>query len=230
MVTAIIAAAGQGTRMGQGINKVFVLLNNRPILSYTIDVFEKCAAIDEVIVVVGEEDREQLDLLIAKYGFRKVSQIVAGGAERQCSVANALRKLSPETQWVVVHDGARPLVSSDLIARAVSEAQQWRAVGVAVPVKDTIKIADPNGFVECTPDRKKLWAIQTPQVFARDILDKAYQHSETVATYATDDAALVEALGIKVKLMMGEYTNIKITTPEDLLFAKAILRGGNLCE
>lgn len=230
MVTAIIAAAGRGTRMGQGMNKVFMHLDKRPLLSYTIDIFEKCRAIDEVIIAVGEEDSKALRSLIAGCGYRKVRQIVIGGAERQHSIANALKKLSPETRWVAVHDGARPFVSGDLLARAISDAQKWGAVGVAVPVKDTVKIVDEAGFVECTPERKKLWAMQTPQVFSREILEKAYRHSEQTGFAATDDAALVETLGIKVKLLLGEYTNIKITTPEDMLFAEAILRRGGLCE
>lgn len=230
MVTAIIAAAGQGTRMGQGMNKVFIPLEKRPLITYAIDTFEKCEAIDEVIMVVGEEDIPRLRSLIADYGYKKVRQIVRGGAERQHSIANAIKKLSPDTRWVAVHDGARPFISIDLLAQAISDAQKWGAVGVAVPVKDTVKIVDEAGFVECTPERKKLWAMQTPQVFSREILEKAYRCSEETGVTATDDAALVEALGIKVKLLLGEYTNIKITTPEDMLFAKAILRRGGTCE
>jgi 2-C-methyl-D-erythritol 4-phosphate cytidylyltransferase len=216
--------------MGQGMNKVFIPLNNRPLLSYTIDVFEKCEAINEVIIVVGAEDTKRLQSLIADYRYQKVREIVAGGAERQHSIANALKRLSPATRWVVVHDGARPFVSSDLVARAVADARKWGAIGVAVPVKDTVKIVDEDGFVLHTPDRKKIWAMQTPQVFARDILEKAYQYGGESGTLATDDAALVEALGIKVKLLLGDYLNIKITTPEDLLFAEAILGRNGLCE
>lgn len=230
MVTAIIAAAGQGARMGRGINKVFIPLNNRPLLSYTVDIFEKCEAIDEIIIVVGNGDIKRLKSLVAENGYRKVREIVEGGAERQYSIANALKKLSPVTRWVVVHDGARPFVKRDLVARAVSAAQRWGAAGVAVPVKDTVKVVDEDGFVLHTPDRTKLWAMQTPQVFAREILEKAYQSGGKSGTVATDDAALVEALGIKVKLLLGDYTNIKITTPEDLLFAEAILGRGRLCE
>lgn len=230
MVTAIIAAAGQGKRMGQGMNKVFIPLDKHPLLSYTIDVFEKCEAINEVIIVVGEEDIEQMRMLIAAYGYQKVRQIVIGGAERQCSIANALKKLTPETRWIAVHDGARPFLRGDLLTRAVEAVKQWGAVGVAVPVKDTIKVVDGEGFVDCTPDRTRLWAMQTPQVFSRNILEEAYRCGEEKGVMATDDAALVEALGVKVKLVLGDYTNIKITTPEDMLFAEAILRRDRLCE
>lgn len=223
MVTAIIAAAGQGRRMGHGINKVFISLNRRPLLSYTIEVFEKCEAIDEIIIVTGEEDILRLQALVDANGYGKVRLIVAGGMERQQSIDNALQRLSPGTRWVVVHDGARPFVSVEMIAKAVEEARRWGAAGIAVPVKDTVKIADDDGFIKQTPDRNRLWAMQTPQAFARDILERAYRQGDESGLSATDDAALVEALGVKVKLIIGEYTNIKITTPEDLLFAAAIL-------
>ncbi len=230
MVTAIIAAAGRGARMGQGVNKVFIPLDKRPLISYTLEVFEKCGVIEEVILVVGKDDAEHARSLVDEYKWQKIRSIVVGGAERQHSIANALKSLSLKTSWVVVHDGARPFVNGDLLARTVAEARQWGAVGVAVPVKDTIKIADGEGFVAQTPDRSRLWAMQTPQVFSRAILERAYQYCEEAGVKVTDDAALVESLGVKVKLLMGDYRNIKITTPEDLLFAKAILRRENLCE
>lgn len=230
MVTAIIAAAGRGARMGQGMNKVFISLDKRPLLSYTLEVFEKCWVIDNIILVVGKDDAERARLLVDEYKYLKIRDIVVGGAERQNSIANALKRVSSKTSWIVVHDGARPFIDGDLVARSVAEARRWGAVGVAVPVKDTIKMADGEGFIEHTPDRSRLWAIQTPQVFSRTILERAYQHCEETGSRVTDDAALVESLGVKVKLIMGDYRNIKITTPEDLLFAKAILRGESLCE
>lgn len=230
MVTAIIAAAGRGARMGHSMNKVFIPLGGRPLLCYTIQVFEECAAIDEVILVVGEDDAQRAQSLVADGAYRKVRHIVIGGAERQNSIANALKKLAPQTQWIVVHDGARPFVDVRLVARTVAEGKKWGAAGVAVPVKDTIKVADEDGFVAHTPERKNLWAMQTPQVFSRKIMEKAYRYGEETGIAVTDDAALVEATGVKVKLLKGDYTNIKITTPEDLLFAEVILRRERSCE
>ena len=225
MVTAIIAAAGRGARMGKGMNKVFISLAKRPLLSYTLEVFEKCGAIDDIVLVVGKDDLERARSLVDEYKYLKIREIVAGGTERQDSIANALKRVSAQTGWIVVHDGARPFLDQDLLVRSVAEARQWGAAGVAVPVKDTIKIADDKGFIAETPDRSRLWAMQTPQVFSRTILERAYRHCEETGTKVTDDAALVESLGVKVKLLKGDYRNIKITTPEDLLFAKAILRG-----
>jgi 2-C-methyl-D-erythritol 4-phosphate cytidylyltransferase len=227
MVTAIIAAAGLGKRMGRGINKVFIPLCNRPLISYTLDAFESCTMIDDIIVVVGGEDVEHLQDIVKKYAYGKIRAIVVGGTERQYSIANALKKLSECAQWVLIHDGARPLISQSVIKKAIESVKIYNAVGVGVPVKDTIKVIDKDGFVTTTPDRNVLWAIQTPQVFARNVVVQAYRHAEESGITATDDAALVEQLGVRVKLLMGDYTNLKVTTPEDIMIAEAILRGKN---
>jgi 2-C-methyl-D-erythritol 4-phosphate cytidylyltransferase len=183
----------------------------------------------DIIIVVGGEDVEYLQDIVKKYAYRKIREIVVGGTERQYSIANALKKLPECTRWVLIHDGARPLISQSMIKEAIESVKIHNAVGVAVPVKDTIKVIDKDGFVTSTPDRNVLWAIQTPQAFARNVVVQAYRHAEERGITATDDAALVEQLGVRVKLQMGEYTNLKVTTPEDIMIAEAILRGKDQC-
>ena len=230
MVTAIIAAAGQGKRMAKGINKAFILLNNRPILAHTLDVFEACAGINDIIVVVGADDIQQTRTIINTYGYRKIKEVVPGGAERQHSIANALKEIPVNTQLVLIHDGARPLVTQKLVMEVLLASNETGAAIVAVPVKDTIKIGNKEGFVLETPDRTNLWAVQTPQVFKRDIIEEAYRQAEQAAVVATDDAGLVERIGVKVRLIMGDYNNLKVTTPEDLVVAETIIRGRKQCE
>lgn len=230
MVTAIIAAAGQGKRMAKGINKAFILLNNRPILAHTLDVFEACAGINDIIVVVGADDIQQTRTIINTYGYRKIKEVVPGGAERQHSIANALKEIPVNTQLVLIHDGARPLVTQKLVMEVLLASNETGAAIVAVPVKDTIKIGNKEGFVLETPDRTNLWAVQTPQVFKRDIIEEAYRQAELAAVVATDDAGLVERIGVKVRLIMGDYNNLKVTTPEDLVVAETIIRGRKQCE
>jgi len=230
VVTAIIAAAGQGKRMAKGINKAFILLNNRPILAHTLDVFEACAGINDIIVVVGADDIQQTRTIINTYGYRKIKEVVPGGAERQHSIANALKEIPVNTQLVLIHDGARPLVTQKLVMEVLLASNETGAAIVAVPVKETIKIGNKEGFVLETPDRTNLWAVQTPQVFKRDIIEEAYRQAEQAAVVATDDAGLVERIGVKVRLIMGDYNNLKVTTPEDLVVAETIIRGRKQCE
>jgi len=230
VVTAIIAAAGQGKRMAKGINKAFILLNNRPILAHTLDVFEACAGINDIIVVVGADDIQQTRTIINTYGYRKIKEVVPGGAERQHSIANALKEIPVNTQLVLIHDGARPLVTQKLVMEVLLASNETGAAIVAVPVKETIKIGNKEGFVLETPDRTNLWAVQTPQVFKRDIIEEAYRQAELAAVVATDDAGLVERIGVKVRLIMGDYNNLKVTTPEDLVVAETIIRGRKQCE
>lgn len=230
MVTVIIAAAGQGKRMGKGTNKVFLALDNRPLLMHTLDIFEKCGVVDQIIVVVGEADVLVLQKLIVEYGYRKITDVVEGGAERQHSISNALHKVSLDTETILIHDGARPLITEQLVRQVLATAQESGAAIAAVPVKDTIKVADKEGFVVETPERAHLWAVQTPQAFRRDILHRAYQVAEQDGCVATDDAGLVERIGMKVRLVMGDYNNLKITTPEDLIIAEAVIKGRKQCE
>ena len=225
---AIISAAGYGKRMGQP--KQFLELSGKTILEQTLAVFEAAKVIDEIILVVNQEDVERGK----KLKFSKLKKNVAGGKERQDSVFNGLKALPDDADIVAIHDGARPFVSSEIIENAVAEAVKSGAVVVGVPVKDTIKeIQNPNDKIQTrndiiinkTLERKMLWQAQTPQVFKREIIVKAYEAQGT-RLKAMDDAMLVEKIGIPVKMIMGSYDNIKITTPEDLIFAQAIIAKG----
>jgi len=225
LTTAIIAAAGRGTRMRSPVNKVFLPLSGRMGLEYTIEAFAACSAVDNLIVVGAAEDREKIIGLLKKMGLAKPWRVVTGGLERQDSIHNALQLVAEDTDIVVVHDGARPLVTPLVIEQVIAAARLYQAAGVAVPVKDTIKIVDDEGFVDTTPPRDRLWAMQTPQAFSAPLLKAAYAQAQQENIVATDDAALVERLGVKVKLIAGSYSNIKITTQEDLIMAAALIAG-----
>jgi len=218
-VGAIIAAAGESQRMG-GVGKVFATLGGKPILTRVIDVFQECKPIDQVVVVVSQQNIEAAQQLVKEHGWSKVTQVCPGGERRQDSVAAGLSSLT-DCQWVVIHDGARPLVTGNLIQRGLEEAKETGAAIAAVPVTDTIKVAMDDMIVQGTPPRHSLWAVQTPQIFRFDIITEAYQKAKYEAT---DDSALVEQAGYKVKLYMGAYDNIKITTPEDLSLAEILLQ------
>lgn len=224
-VTALIPAAGQGRRMGLGINKAYIEIGGRPLLAYTLDKFQSHSLIDDIIVIAQKDD---LDFcrreIVLKYGFTKIRSVVAGGRERQDSVYLGLAALSPDTGWVVIHDGARPLINPHTITLALETAQAKGSAVVGVPSKETIKVINPDLSVKETPERHSLWMVQTPQVFARDILVKAHKKALTFGWTSTDDAMLVERVGAKVYMVQGEYSNIKVTTPEDLLYVKEYLR------
>ncbi len=201
-----------------GVDKMFALLGGKPVLARVIDTFQRCESVDQIVVVVSQENLEKCQQLVVEQGWPKVTEVCPGGERRQDSVAAGLKQLN-QCQWVVIHDGARPLVTADLIDRGLTEARETGAAVAAVPVTDTIKLAGDNMIVMGTPPRRNLWAVQTPQVFRFDIIAKAYQQAETEVT---DDAALVERLGYKVKLYMGAYDNIKVTTPDDLVLAEVL--------
>ena len=216
-VGTILAAAGESQRM-DGTDKVFALLGGKPVLARVVDAFEKCDAIDQMVVVVSQQNLAQAKQLAAEQGWSKVTDVCPGGQRRQDSVAAGLSRLS-DCDWVVVHDGARPLVTEDLIRRGLTEAKETGSAIAAVPVKDTIKLAMDDMIVQGTPPRRNLWAVQTPQVFRYDIITGVYRRAKYEAT---DDAALVEQAGHKVKIYTGAYDNIKITTPEDLTLAEIL--------
>ncbi len=216
-VGAIIAAAGESRRMG-GVDKVFALLGGRPVLAWVIDMFQRCSVIDRVVVVVNEQSLKRCRQLVDGEGWSKVSDICAGGKRRQDSVMAGLGRLN-QCQWVIIHDGARPMMTEDLIYRGLVEARETGAAVAAVPVTDTIKVVEEGGLVQQTLPRHNLWAVQTPQVFRFDIINEAYRR---VKSEVTDDASLVEQLGYKVKLYMGSYNNIKVTTPGDLALAEVL--------
>jgi len=216
-VGAVIAAAGRGERMGE-IDKLFAQLGGKPLLVRTTQPFQQCALIDQIVVVVSGEREELCRRMVVGEGWSKVSDVCLGGRRRQDSVAAGLKHLR-DCQWAVIHDGARPFVTVDLIERGLEAARETGAAVAAVPVKDTIKLAGDDRIVHQTPPRQNLWAIQTPQVFNIDIITEAYKKTNGDVT---DDASLVEQLGYKVKLYMGDYNNIKITTPEDLTLAEVL--------
>jgi 2-C-methyl-D-erythritol 4-phosphate cytidylyltransferase len=218
-VGAVIAAAGESRRMGR-VDKVFAPLGGKPILARVIDTFQKCKLIDQIVVVVNAKNIEKCCQLVAEGRWHKVSDVCAGGKRRQDSVAAGLKRLN-DCQWVVIHDGARPLVTKELIEGGLKAAQETGAAVVAIPVTDTIKIANDDRIVHQTPPRQNLWAVQTPQVFKLKIIARAY---EQMGGEVTDDASLVEGLGYKVKLYMGSYDNIKITSPHDLALAEVLLK------
>jgi 2-C-methyl-D-erythritol 4-phosphate cytidylyltransferase len=220
-VGAIIVAAGSSRRMG-GIDKVFVPLGGKPALVWVLDAFESCELVNQIIVVVNTKNIERCRKLVAEERWSKVSDICAGGRRRQDSVAAGLSRLN-HCQWVIIHDGARPLVTKDLIERGLKAAEETGAAIAAIPVTDTIKIAGDDRIVRQTPPRQNLWAVQTPQVFRLNIIARAYKQAKGEVT---DDASLVEKLGYKVKLYMGSYDNIKITNPDDLALAEALQKHG----
>ncbi len=216
-VGAIIAAAGSSRRMG-GVDKVLALLGGEPILARVVDAFQRCNPIDQIVVVLSEQNLERGKQLVIKQGWSKVTDVCAGGRRRQDSVAVGLRRLS-NCDWVVIHDGARPLVTVDLINRGLEAAKETGAAVAAVPVADTIKMAGDDRIVHQTPPRQNLWAVQTPQVFGIKIITEAYSRANGDVT---DDASLVEQLGYRVRGYMGSYDNIKITTPDDLALAEVL--------
>ena len=201
-----------------GVDKVFTHLNGKHVLAWVVETFQKCGSIDHIIIVVNGKSLEQCQRMVAEQGWSKVTEVCVGGKRRQDSVAAGLSRLG-HCDWVVIHDGARPLVTADLIERGLEAARETGAAVAAVPVTDTIKIAGDDRLIQQTPPRRGLWAAQTPQVFRFDIITAAYHR---VKTEVTDDAALVERLGNKVKLYMGSYDNIKITTPDGLALAEVL--------
>ena len=199
------------------MDKVFALLGERPVLARVIDVFQACDSIDRIIVVLSQHSLEAGQQLVAGHEWSKVS-VCVGGERRQDSVVAGLSHLS-HCNWVVIHDGARPLITEELIERGLEAATETGAAVAAVPVTDTIKVAGDDLVVQETPPRRNLWAVQTPQVFRFDMITEAHHQA---GTEVTDDAALVEHLGYRVKLYMGAYDNIKVTTPDDLALAEIL--------
>jgi 2-C-methyl-D-erythritol 4-phosphate cytidylyltransferase len=217
-VGAIVAAAGRSERMG-GRDKLFAVVGGRPLLAHTLDAFDACRGVDTVVLVLSPENMERGRGLVAEAGFSKVATVCQGGRRRQDSVRNGLEALA-SCQWVVVHDGARPLVTAELIERGLEVAKETGAAIAALPIGDTVKEVEPPDIIGRTLARGRLWAAQTPQVFRYDILREAYQLAQAEAT---DDAALVEKLGHRVKVFEGSPRNIKVTTAADLALVEALL-------
>lgn len=223
--TAIVLAAGSGKRMNSKVHKQYLIIQDRPVLYYSLKAFED-SAVDEIVLVVGKgEEKFCRREIVDKYGISKVKAIVEGGKERYHSVFEGLKQTS-DADYVLIHDGARPFVDQDIIRRCMQEVQKYQACVVGMPVKDTIKIADEEGYAKQTPDRKNVWMIQTPQTFSYALIYEAYEEMlKTEDTAITDDAMVLERIkGKKSKLIEGSYRNIKITTPEDLLIANVYLQ------
>ncbi|HLC28937.1 MAG TPA: 2-C-methyl-D-erythritol 4-phosphate cytidylyltransferase [Dehalococcoidia bacterium] len=216
-VGAVIVAAGNGTRMA-GADKLFTEIGSRPLLACAIAAFQDSAAIARVVLVLSPENLERGHALAKRYAFTKVSAVVVGGARRQDSVRLGLEALG-RCDYVAVHDGARPLVTPDLIERGIEAARETGAAIPAVPIVDTVKEAGPDGIVLRTLNRSRLWAVQTPQVFRYELLLRAHH---VMSANVTDDAAMVEGLGESVRLFPGEPCNIKVTLPENLAMVRGL--------
>lgn len=222
-VSAVIVAAGNSERM-HDINKIFMPLCGIPVIARTLSAFEKSSHVKEVVIVTKKANILRIASIIKEFGFSKVTNIVVGGETRQCSAKLGFKAINPDAEYIAVHDGARPLATSACIDKTIECAFDDSAAAAAVKVKDTIKIADDEGIVVSTPERSHMWAVQTPQVFKKDLYSRALEEAEKNGTDYTDDCQLVEALKVPVHIVEGEYTNIKITTIDDKAQAEAILR------
>ena len=218
-VGAIVVAAGRSHRMGV-VDKIFARLMGQPLITYSLRVLNDCPKVHAIVLVMSVDAVEPGRLLVEEHGFHKVTEVCAGGERRQDSVRKGLERLG-DTQWTIVHDGARPCVDERLVTTGLVEARRYGAAVAAVPMKDTIKSADSDRLVTGTLDRGALWIVQTPQVFRTELLFRAHR---LVSEEVTDDATMVERMGSPVTVFMGSYENIKVTTPEDMTIAEAVLR------
>jgi 2-C-methyl-D-erythritol 4-phosphate cytidylyltransferase len=219
-IVALIAAAGKGKRMNARISKPFIPIFGKPILAYTIEKFEKCKLIDKIYLAVNSEEKELCSRdIIIKYNFTKVQELIDGGETRQDSIFNGLKALDKDTDIVVIHDGARPLIEETIIQDSIEKAQKYGAAIAAIPIKDTVK---KSGNL----NREEIWRAQTPQTFKYDLILPAYHKAYKDKYLATDDAAILERYGHKVKLIIGSEENIKITTPFDIIVAENFLKKG----
>ncbi len=223
-VSAVIAAGGKGKRMGAGKNKVFMKIAGKEIILRTVEAFYNNPDIDEIVVVAGEGEHMRIAELIMSAGmyvYDRMRAVTTGGATRRESVKNGIGFTTGDI--ILIHDGARCLISQAEISAAVAAAKEYGAAAVGVPCKDTLKSADEDGFITGTIDREKTFLIQTPQAFRRDIIEKAHGYADKMNIDATDDCALVEMTGGRIKIVTGRYDNIKITTPDDIEIAEKIL-------
>ena len=221
----VIVSAGKGQRFTEERKKQFFSLGGKPILAHTLDQFDTCPLIRSIFLVVGQEDQDYcLKEIIEKFQYRKISQIIPGGKRRQDSVRNGLDALPVDSEIIVIHDGVRPFVTKEMIEESIRSAIRFGAAIIAMPVKDTIKVAHPDGTVLKTLERESLWQAQTPQTFQAPLIREAYLKAAEDGFIGTDDASLVERMGKKIHILPGSYTNIKITTLEDLMLANLILK------
>ncbi len=225
-ITAIVVAAGKGVRFKSKEKKPFAMLRGKPILAYALTVLERSTVINDVILVVDKPSIKKAADLVKKYCINKVKHIVKGGRERPQSVKNGLVFVSKDARLVLIHDGVRPFMESRLIRKVINAANRFGAAILAVPVKPTIKVSKDRSFVSYTPRRCYLWEAQTPQAFKKEIIEKAYKNIGADKLF-TDDAVLAELAGGRVKIVRGDYRNIKITTAEDLKIAEVLLEETN---
>jgi 2-C-methyl-D-erythritol 4-phosphate cytidylyltransferase len=224
-VVAVIPAAGRGRRMGGEKPKSSLSLGGIPLLRHTLQRFEACSQVDEVLPLVPPEELSFWnEEIVLRSIFKKVKRVLAGGAERQDSVFLGLKAIAGNADWVVIHDGARPFVPPELIERALWESRRWKAVVAALPAGETIKEVSPDKEILRTVDRSPLWITQTPQSFEYNLIVHAHEKARTERFGGTDDASLVERLGIPVRVIEGSRLNFKITTPEDLTLGEALLK------
>ncbi|MHA0857654.1 2-C-methyl-D-erythritol 4-phosphate cytidylyltransferase [Paenibacillus sp. CMAA1364] len=216
----VIVSAGKGSRMGTKESKQYLKLADKPIIVHTLEVFNRLPLVSEIVLVTGEEDIERAKAWVQDYHLSKVVKVISGGSERQHSVYKGLLEI--QSEWVMVHDGVRPFVHPSDIEQCYEVALRVGASVLAVPVKDTIKKVDASGIIVATPDRQSLWAIQTPQTFRISDLLRAHEDAQRVEFVGTDDSMLVERIGIPVAVVQGSYSNIKLTTPDDLEYAEFI--------
>ena len=219
-VGAIILAAGISNRM-QGKDKMWIDLLGQPLITYSLNAFNNCKKITQIVLVMSGSNIALGQNLVVKNKFHKVSHVCEGGKRRQDSVRLGLEKIASESDWIIVHDAARPCIDNEIIDRALNSATTNIAATAAVPVKDTIKVAEDNLIVKKTLPRKQLWSVQTPQIFKQEILYQAHRNNNR---NVTDDAAMVEMSGNPVRIFLGSYNNVKVTTPEDIPLAEAILK------
>jgi len=224
MNSAIIVAGGKGERMGPDVDKAFLSLGAKPVLVYSLLAFEKCPDVDEVILVVRKERVEAARCAAQMFGCKKVIKIVAGGNHRQQSVANGLAEISEGAEVVAVHDGARPCVTPDLISETIKSACQYGSGVAAVKITDTVKEVEKGMTISQTIDRTKLWRVQTPQAFKVALLRKAFEMVTKKKLKVTDEASSVEMICDNVRLVQSSSSNIKITSPDDLVLAAALMR------
>lgn len=241
--TAIVLAAGSGSRMHSDVAKQYMRLAGKPVICHSLDAVERSEVIDDCILAAGRDDLDYVrDEIVGGYGFSKVAAVIAGGEERYLSVMNALRAIEQgalsvpnRDGYVFIHDGARPFLTETMLLRLADAVEEYHACVAAMPAKDTIKIADDKGFALQTPDRRAVWSVQTPQTFDIRLATEAYERLadrlpklKEQGIAITDDAAVVELFtDCRVKMVEGSYRNIKLTTPEDMTVAEAFLRQGN---
>lgn len=222
--TAVIVAAGKGKRMGTEISKQFLPLCGKEILAHTVEKFEKAACIRDIILVTGGDALQDVRQMVQEYGWKKIISVTEGGKERQDSVFLGLQQVPQDTEIVLIHDGVRPFVTEEILERSIAAAKETGGCVAGVPAKDTIKVCDAEGFAIATPNRSNLRQIQTPQTFRRKEILAAYEKAKADGFLGTDDASVAEHSGFPVRVIMGSYSNIKITTKEDLLIGAAFLK------